>query len=189
MTDPIRVFIGSAVAFSAAEAAIVNSITRHASVPVDVTFMRPETLGVPPTGCTGFTNLRYAVPELAGFSGFAIYLDVDMIVLGDIAELYSHAEAGKWVVMQDGSTEVAVISCGTHRHLPALRDMHKYRKGQLDGMIRKKPAIPHCWNVEDRIEPGAKLLHFTDLKCQPWMDAPEYPHPCPEAVEVYRAFA
>ena len=182
----IRIFIGSADKFACCEPVIERSILANTSEPVEITFMRPETLGIPPTGCTGFTNLRYAVPELAGYSGFAIYLDVDMVVLGDIAELYSYQEAGKWVCMGDSSDEVSVISCGTHRHMPSLQNIHRHHKNHLKTMTRRRPAIPPCWNVEDRVEEGMKLLHFTDLDRQPWFSDN---HPCPDAVEIWNAYA
>lgn len=188
MIEAIRVFIGSSDKLRCAEPAIENSIRANTSAEVEITFMRPEDLGLEPTGCTGFTNLRYAVPELAGYAGFAIYLDVDMLVLGDIAELYSYAEAGRWVVLKDGSNEVAVISCGTHRHLPSLRNLHRFNKHQLKAMCRESQRIPLTWNCEDSVPQGAKLVHLTDLKCQPWLENPEYPHPCPEAVELYHAY-
>lgn len=184
----IRVFIGSSKEFACCESIIERSIRENTQSDVEITFMRPETLGVPITGCTGFTNLRYAVPELAGYSGYAIYLDVDMIVLGDIAELYSYAEAGRWVVMKDGANEVAVISCGTHRHLPTLQSLHKYNKHELKAMCRESRRIPSEWNCEDAVTEGMKLLHFTDMKCQPWLENPQYPHPCPEAVAIYEGF-
>lgn len=186
--DKIRVFIGSANKFKCCESAIENSILANTSAPVEIRFIRPEDLAVPLTGCTGFTNLRYAVPELAGFAGYAIYLDVDMIVLGDIAELYSYASPGHWVCLQDGSNEVSVISCGTHRHMPRLAQMHHYGKRELEAMTRKKKAIPASWNVEDKVQAGMQLLHLTDLKCQPWLESPEYPHPCPEAVAIYEEY-
>jgi len=188
MADPIRIYIGSARRFAACEPVIARSIRAHTAQPVEIQFIRPETLDVPPTGCTGFTNLRYAVPELAGYAGFAIYLDVDMLVLGDIAELYAYREAGHWVQLQDGSSEVAVISCGTHRHLPSLGELHRYHKSQLQGLVRAKNRIPLTWNSEDRVTEGMRLLHFTDLKTQPWFTHTA-PHPCPAAVDLWRRFA
>ncbi|TNE75543.1 MAG: hypothetical protein EP334_10015 [Gammaproteobacteria bacterium] len=182
--SPIRIFIGSADKFRCCEEPLCKSILAHSSVPVEFFIMRPEDLGVPPTGCTGFSNLRYAVPELAGYAGFAIYLDVDMLVLGDIAELYEYREAGRWVQLVDGSNEVSVISCGTHRHMPSLPWLHTKNKHELKAMTRASSRIPLEWNVEDHVQPGMKLLHFTDLKCQPWFNE----HPCREAVELWNAF-
>ncbi len=189
MNETIRIYIGSSDKFRCAESAIENSILANTQSDVEITFMRPSDLGIPESGCTGFTNLRYAVPDMAGFAGYAIYLDVDMIVLGDIADLYDYRQPGYWVTMKDGSSEVSVISCGVHRHMPGLHNIHMYNKSQLYGMIRKKCLIPPCWNVEDEVQEGMKLLHLTDLKCQPWMKEPQYPHPCPEAVDIYHAYA
>ena len=106
-------------------------------------------------GCTGFSRVRWDIKR-------GIYLDCDMIVLGDIAELWDYRKRGKYCCIVDGSTEVGVI----------------------DGSVLF-PIIPRCWNVEDRIAPDMKLLHFTDLNTQPWF----YDHPCREAVEIYKQYA
>lgn len=81
--------------------------------------------------------------------------------MADIAELWSYRQPGKTVCLEDGSTEVLVI------------DGRQIVKG-----------IPLCWNVEDKVEPGMKLLHFTDLKTQPWF----YDHPNSEAVELWKNY-
>jgi len=180
----ISIYIGSADKFRCCEPVIERSIRENTAAELDITFMRPEALGIPLTGCTGFTNLRYAVPHLAHYRGFAIYLDVDMIVLGDIAELYKYREAGKWVRLEDGSDEVAVISCGTHPHMPCVEDIHKHHKSALKAMTKGKNSIPLSWNVKDEVKEGMNLLHFTDLKAQPWF----YEHPCKEAVQVYARY-
>ena len=164
----IRVFIGSASRFAAAEKVIEYSIRKNTPGAIDVRFMRPESLNVPPTGCTGFTNLRFAVPELAGFTGYAIYLDVDMIVLGDLAELWQLAEPASWVCLADGSTEVSVIDCAGSWAIPPLSKMHQFKKWDLLPKIPLTRKIGSEWNSEDRVTPGAKLVHFTDLKSQPW---------------------
>lgn len=179
--DPIDVYIGSADEFRCCEHVIEHSIKAHASVDTNIHFIRPETLGVRRTGCTGFTNLRYAVPHLNNYCGFAVYLDVDMILMGDIAELYEYREAGKWVTLADGSDEVSIISCGTHPHMPKVGDIHRYHKSELKEMVRQSAKIPLCWNVEDRVEAGMKLLHFTDLKTQPWRTR----HPNEEAESIW----
>src|SRR5690606_14692 len=127
----------------------------------------PEPLGLPYTGCTGFTNLRYIIPELCGYRGYAIYLDVDMLVLADIAELWSYRQVGAWVQLEDGASEVAVIDCAAHTHLPPMKHIHHWHKSELARAVKSVDAIPLCWNVEDKTEPGMKLLHFTDLKRQP----------------------
>lgn len=181
----IRVLIGSSDKFSRCNRVILASIFENTTEPVQAYIMEPERLGVPYTGCTGFTNLRYAIPEICGYQGFAIYLDVDMLVLGDIAELWNYRQPGAWVQMEDGASEVAVIDCAAHPHLPPMKHIHHWHKSELAGAVKAVNAIPRCWNVEDKTEPGMKLLHFTDLKCQPWF---YNNHPCAEAVALWNNY-
>jgi len=164
----IRVFVGSAEKFRVCEEPLRRSVQENTKSQFSITFMRPETLGIPETGCTGFSNLRFLVPELAGHSGFAIYLDVDMLLLGDIAELWAHRTPGQWVALQDGSTEVSVIDCEVDYGLPAYEDIANFKIWEVLETLRTANKIGAEWNSEDRITPGAKLLHFTDLKQQPW---------------------
>lgn len=185
----IKVFVGSHTPFKAAEAACINSIIANTTSAVEIQFIRPDDLGIAPQGCTGFSLLRYMVPEIAEHRGFAIYLDVDMILLGDIAELFEYRQAGKWVVMENGDDEVAVIDCTAFTGFPSYKNLKGLRRSDLKPMCKQVPVIPSVWNVEDSITDDAKLLHFTDLKCQPWMAKPEYRHPCPDAVAVWECYS
>lgn len=161
----IRVFVGAAPKWESHEPILEHSIRRNTESDVEVTFMRAGENGLKPSGCTGFSKFRYEVPRLAGHEGFAIYLDIDMLVLGDIAELWDYRQTGRWICMQDGSTEVMVIDCSQAR-----RQLRYW--------------IPPEWNVEDRVEPGMKLLHFTDLK-QDWLRGS---HSCREALEILHEY-
>jgi len=96
-----------------------------------------------------------------------------MIVLGDIAELWEYRLPGNYVCMHDGSTEVAVIDC-----------KHSARNKKEARFIPKKCIIPDVWNVEDKVIPGMKLLHFTDLSTQPWF----YNHPNKQALNIYKDY-
>ena len=182
----IPIYIGSHEKFACAEGAIVNSIKANTSSETDIKIIRPDYIGMGPTGCTGFTNVRFVIPELLRNDGyeFGIYLDVDMILLSDIKELYDYRKKGKYVCMQDGSTEVAVISSDVD--MPTKNECFYANKTKLMAMLPKACDIPTCWNVEDRICDDAKLIHFTDLKRQPWFyDG----HPCPEAVNLWESYA
>jgi len=145
-----------------------RSILRNTKHPVDIAHLYPSA----ESGCTGFSDVRYQI-------GKGIYLDVDMIVLGDIAELWSYHKPEKFVCMQDGSTEVAVIDC-----------VHKCRNKREQHLLPKDCSIPDEWNVEDykyhngSLPENIKLLHFTDLKTQPWF----YDHPNAEAVSIYEDY-
>lgn len=96
-----RVFVGTDQRMGPAERALERSIRAHSGIPAELNWMRAgqgqfggwhmrRRAERPYSGSgwpTEFTPFRFAVPELAGFKGRAIYLDADM-VLGDIRELW-----------------------------------------------------------------------------------------------------
>jgi hypothetical protein len=88
----IRVFVGydprEAVAFHVC----VNSIIRHASEPVQIVPLASNLLGGfdgQRDGSNAFIYSRFLVPSLCDFSGHAIFIDGDMVVTTDIAELWA----------------------------------------------------------------------------------------------------
>lgn len=164
----IPIYIATSARFAACEPVIKYSIEKHSSSPTTIRFISPESLGVRPTGCTGFSNLRYLLPHLLREDGYeyGIYLDVDMLLLADITELYGYRRAGKWVCLEDWSTEVSVVSVTAS--VPSWKLVMALSKHQLASKVPMLPKIPLCWNSEDSLARDTKLLHFTDLKRQPW---------------------
>jgi len=177
----IRVFVGSNTPYLEQEKVLEYSIRSNTEADVEVTFMRPGENGLKSCGCTGFSQFRYCVPEMAGKRGYAIYLDVDMILMADISELWVWRRAGKWVCLKDGRTEVSVIDCTLP--LPSIAHICGMQKAQMITMSGRHMAksIPMDWNVRDKIKPGMKLLHFTNMHTQPWLGKV---HPNNEAMAV-----
>jgi hypothetical protein len=159
----IPVYIGISTRFNAIAHMTANSIRENTSRPVDIHLLYPDT----ESGCTGFSDVRYTIR-------CGIYLDVDMVVLGDIAELWAYRQRGKFVCMHDGSTEVAVIDC-----------VHDCRNKHEQGRLPKACTIPPEWNSEDTIMDGAKLVHYTNLNTQPWTHGP---HPDAAADALWRQY-
>jgi len=159
----IPITIGMSDRFRIIEGLTERSILRNTSTPCEISHVAT----VPEEGCTGFSNVRYRVRD-------AIYLDPDMIVLGDIAELWELREAGRFVCLRDGTTEVAIITGYEHT----------CRNKREEHLLAKSCVIPLNWNVEDKVTDGAKLVHFTDLSTQPWF----HDHPDPDAVALYEAY-
>lgn len=159
---PIPIYIGISKRFKCIEGLTETSILQNTKADVQIKHVYPET----ESGCTGFSNVRYQID-------YGIYLDCDMVVLGDIANLWSYRLHDFFVCMQDGSTEVAVIDC-----------VHRCRNKREEFLLPKAPIIPLCWNSEDKLNHNTQLLHFTDLKTQPWF----YDHPNKEAVAVYETY-
>jgi hypothetical protein len=181
----IRVFVGTdSDIHGKAEKVVEYSIRKHATEPVEIRFIKPGWM----SGCTGFTNHRFLVPSLCNYEGFAIYLDVDMLVLGDIAELWSYQTQGKWCTtpMRD---DVSVIDCAAFADLTP-----EYVKTSRKDVIRKKIGgrflsnISIAWNSIDEIRHDTKLIHYSDLDRQPWHPIPGHSykkHPDVEAVELF----
>lgn len=65
-----------------------HSILSRASKPVSITPLCLNTLSITRTGLTPFTFSRYLVPWLMGYQGWALFMDSDVLVLGDVAELF-----------------------------------------------------------------------------------------------------
>lgn len=165
----IDVYIGIAKRFDIIKGMTERSIRRNTKAMVRINHLYPEV----EEGVTGFTNVRYTIRK-------GIYLDCDMIVLGDIADLWEYHRLGKYVCMEDGSSEVAVIDCN-----------HLCRNKKQEKLLPKECIIPPQWNVEDcqcrdkPIPKDTKLFHFTSLNTQPWF----YKHPNQEAVDLYFQYA
>ena len=177
----IRIFIGTDGDFHQdAEKVIECSIRKNTEQEVDLNFIRPGYKN----GVTGFTNHRFIIPELCNYEGYAIYLDVDMLVLGDLSELWEYRQSGKWSSTPNGD-DVSVIDCSAFCDLPKLEMMkkfsvgrkfdRKYHKNTIRRLIgnRQVEEIPMDWNTRDTITPTAKLIHYTNLATQPWQPYPD----------------
>jgi hypothetical protein len=85
----LRVFIGYDPRQPIAYNVLQHSIVRHASRPVSITPLILGQLPLKRRGLTEFTYSRYLVPWLCGYEGLALFLDADMVVKGDIAEIFT----------------------------------------------------------------------------------------------------
>ena len=100
---PIPVFVGYDPREAIAYHTCVNSIIRHASQPVAII---PIALNLfqdyketHTDGSNHFIYTRFLVPHLMGFKGWAIFIDGDMIIRGDIVELWNLREVDKDVMV------------------------------------------------------------------------------------------
>lgn len=93
--DLIRVFIGSETKTRVPERVLEHSIRRRTESQVEVTVMGDYEPWLTPEdvhSATGFSLRRWMIPEYCNFSGKAIYLDADQIVLDDIQNLWKLAD-------------------------------------------------------------------------------------------------
>ena len=192
---PIPIFIGydprEAVAFHVC----ANSIIRHASQPVAIVPLAlnlfQDYTETHTDGSNQFIYSRFLVPHLMGFKGWAIFIDGDMIVRGDIVELWNLRESDKdvMVVKHDYKTRmtekylgaknedyprknwssVILWNCSNHpiqRLTPAFIEKSTGAELHRFSWINddRIGELPPEWNWlpdEYGSNPDAKLLHYT----------------------------
>lgn len=129
---------------------------------------------------TGFTNYRFAIPDLAGRQGRAIYNDVDQIFTADPAELFDQpmGEHGYLALLPE-DTAVMLIDCERMIHCWTYAKACREAKKALCAEAAAEPgrwgALDPLWHARDfEFRPGeTKLLHYTALHLQPWRPTPE----------------
>jgi len=192
---PIPVFVGYDPREAVAYHVCTNSIIRNASapvaiIPVALNLFRDykETHG---DNSNHFVYTRFLVPYLMDWQGRAIFIDGDMVVRGDILELYESLQSGMdvAVVKHDYKTRmpikymgapnedyprknwssVIVWNCGTFPNRQLTPEFVQSKPGSFlhrfswisDDRIQ---ALPSEWNwLPDELgeNTNAKLLHYT----------------------------
>lgn len=118
MVDSIPVFIGFDAREAIAYHVCCQSIIERSSMPVEFHPLHlnlfKEYTETHKDGSNAFIYSRFLVPWLMGYKGFAIFLDGDMIVRDDIAELWAHRDLNKAVkvVKHDYRTKYPVKYLG-----------------------------------------------------------------------------
>lgn len=129
---------------------------------------------------TTFSYARFTIPEAMGDSGRAIYLDSDMVVLSDIAELGRVSMSPRSTLLTPSQSAVMVIDCAVGWRISEF--VQRMDEGSLtyaELMNLKRPdvhgpavrALSADWNCTDRWSDTIRLLHFTNMKSQPWLKA------------------
>jgi lipopolysaccharide biosynthesis glycosyltransferase len=142
---PIPVFIGydprEAIAFHVC----ANSIIRQASRPVCIIPLAlnlfQDYTETHTDGSNQFIYSRFLVPHLTDYSGWAIFIDGDMIVRGDIAELWD---------LQNPYNDVMVVKHDYKTRMPV-----KYLGSKNEDYPRKNWSSVILWNCNSH--PNRKL--------------------------------
>lgn len=159
---PIPIFIGYDPREAIAYHVCANSIIRQASKPVAIIPLALNLFNdyteTHTDGSNHFIYSRFLVPHLMGYSGHAIFIDGDMIVRGDIVELWNLANPymDVQVVKHDYKTKMPV----------------KYLGAKNEDYPRKNWSSVILWNCNSwtnrRLTPewienatGAELHRFT----------------------------
>jgi hypothetical protein len=198
----IDVYVGTEPKQASAERALERSIRANTEADVDIHWMRAGEgefagwhRGATDWG-TGFSCFRFAAAAHHAAGGDIIYLDADMLVLGDIAELLAHGSGGGYRSVV-GRSDVAVIDAA--RVAKALPTIDQMRAGSFTWTDYRRVLaksrlwlsnLPSEWECLDGwgYRPGyTKLLHFTHQPTQPWL-ASSVPHPNPEVVDLWKGY-
>lgn len=167
-TTPLRIFIGWDAREAVAYHVLSHSILSRATCPVSITPLKREHLtGIytrprSATESTDFSLTRFLVPYLCHYEGRAIFMDCDMLCLGDIGEI-THAINRR--------ADAAVLCC-QHQYEPKDttkflgEPQHKYRRKNWSSVMvfnnaRCEYLTPYYVNKA----PGLELHQFDWLSC------------------------
>lgn len=170
MTEPLRVMIGVDRRQPVALTVAAHSVAKHSSKPVAITPLYLDQLPITRRGLTEFTYSRWLTPWLAGFVGKALFMDADMIIRGDVAELFELGGMNAVSVMQKQERfewpSMMLFNCGACRILtPEYVQDEKNKLFTLDWApyVGELPlAWNHCVGYADPLNAAtAHLLHYT----------------------------
>lgn len=176
----LRVFIGfdhrQFVSFNVLQ----QSIFRHSSKPVAITplvinkepylnDLVKDQLPIKKQGLTPFTFSRFLVPSLCNYEGWALFLDSDILVRSDIAELFSLADDKYAVMVSKNKIEfewssVMLFNCAKCKMLTP-NYIENFTSTKLLWINPEEVGnLPSEWNHlvgYDEKRPDAKLIHYT----------------------------
>lgn len=192
--EVIRVFVGCAPNGEDAEsqAVLEYTIRKRASLAVEITWMRLSRDPKSPfysdgrngwqTGSwsTPFTPFRFIVPALCNFEGRAIYMDSDVIVQADIAELWNQQFApGKFVMAKfEGRAKRMCVSLWDCAAAKALMPTSRFPDGGeiknvlglLSPYVQAYSGNWNCIDGEDYADlehRDIKAIHYSLESAQP----------------------
>jgi hypothetical protein len=200
LIEPMRVFVGVDESQVVAARVLEHTIRKHASRPVRFTMMMdlptPEPKDPENRGKTGFSFSRFQIPKLAGYKGRALYVDADMQVFKDIAELWDipFGERKVLCTRQDEPPEAWKDSSWFHpgRQMSVMMldcERLDWDIGEIVGgldrgdynysdllfnlcIVPEKEVgddLPPVWNHLEQNVPGETgLTHYTVVPTQPW---------------------
>lgn len=162
----LRVFIGYEPRQPLAFNVLQHSIARHASVPVSITPLVLSQLPIKRRGLTEFTYSRFLVPYLCNYEGLAVFMDADIVVKGDIKELFDAADGSAVQVMKaQPKFEWASVMLFNNEKCRVLTPEFIERDPDLFGLEWAPVVgeIPDEWNhcVGYQEPKEAKLYHYT----------------------------
>ncbi len=185
--ERVKLFVGTAPNGEDAESQMVLEYTarKHSSMPIDIVWMQHSNDPMDfwhgwksETWATPFSGFRWGIPAACGYEGQAIYMDSDMIILEDLAELWNTPWEDGAIIQMKGDWRTCVAKWECRRAgqvLPSIEEIRKVPNShqQLFSMLQSHPHLQQSfdrqWNnfdgENDKIE-DIKILHYTDMSTQ-----------------------
>lgn len=167
----VQVFIGYDPRQPVAAQIAIYSTYVNASVPVSITPLVLKTLPIKRRGLSDFTYSRFLCPWLCDFEGVSIFMDADVLCLGDVAELLAFPlaspEVPVFVAKHSMKYEWASVMVFNNAKCRMLTP--DFVNDTVNALLKfdwceTVGELPKAWNVlvgYDKETEGAKLLHFT----------------------------
>lgn len=206
---PIRIFIGSDIYNIKAEQALKFSILKNTKSPVEFNVMsRFDQENIwkdwqhTSQWATCFSCFRWAIPAACKFEGRAIYLDSDMIVLGDIQELYDSDCSKGIATTPSRESSVTVFDCARFKDMAEFQIDHlkanAVKTNLYYNLLKNKSMVNfitqdwNCLDGEGWSPTKTRLVHYTKLTTQPWHPAPHRfkyePHPHEDVTKIWLTY-
>lgn len=200
----LRIFIGWDSRFPEPAEVLAYSLLKFSSIPLEINYLKLDELDFQrahdPLQSTEFTYTRFLVPHLCGFEGKAMFLDNDMLCLGDVKPLddLDMSDLALRVVKHDYRPENTVKMYGcvqtsyprknwssmmlmkcdrlrlwTKQVVETQTGAYLHRFQDIpDEMIGE---IPNTWNTLDWMDERTQLIHYTNGG--PWFEQyQDHPH-------------
>ena len=193
----LRIFIGWDSRFPEPADVLRYSLLKHSSIPLDIQYLKLTELDInrkhDPLASTEFTYSRFLVPHLCNFQGKALFLDNDMLCLGDVKEIadldmsYYALRVVKHDYQPGNTVKMygAVQTSYPRKNWSSmmLMDGGKLRLWTKDIVETQTGAylhrfqdipddrigeLPKTWNTLDWMDDNTKLIHYTNGG--PWFE-------------------
>lgn len=191
----IRIFVGCSANGEDAEAQLLLEYTlrKHASDDVDLTWMKLSRDSASPWysdpgrgagwntegWATPFSPFRWAIPHVCKYEGRAIYMDVDMIFMADVVQLWEQAIPENKCLLAKNESQTCVILFDNKRCESFFPNFNSLRSTKgLYRSVRKNVGVNAAkfsgnWNCLDGeayqslTDTDIKIIHFTKVETQP----------------------
>lgn len=166
-----KIFIGYDYRQPISFTVLSQSIIAQTTESVSIIPLKLDTLPIKRQGLTPFTYSRFLVPYLCEFKGVALFLDVDIVLNGDISELFKLFDDKKAIQVSKNENKfewasVMLFNCAhpanaclTPELIESHDDLHRI------GWCKEEDIgdLPREWNhlVGYDTKKEAKLIHYT----------------------------